>query len=189
MTKTVVLTFLCSMKAITIPETLSVILRRRSVRNYSDKPVDDEVILQLLRAAMAAPAADHQFPWKFIVIRDKEMLHYLASGLPSATMLAEAAAAIVVCAAPGEAFAGRTEYAVMACSCASENILLAAESLGLGAVWTAVYPNPDSIEFVRTELDIPPSIIPFNIIPIGYPICDPPYTERYDPAIIHWEEW
>ncbi|MDP4149751.1 MAG: nitroreductase family protein [Bacteroidota bacterium] len=177
------------MTTTTNPETISVILRRRSVRNYSDKPVDDEVILQLLRAAMSAPAADRQFPWKFIVIRDKEMLHYLASGLPSAEMLSEAAAAIVVCAAPQDAFAGRVEYAVMACSCASENILLAAEALGLGAVWTAIYPNPESIEFVRYELGMPASIIPFNIIPIGYPICEAPVTDRYDPDIIHWEEW
>jgi nitroreductase len=109
--------------------------------------------------------------------------------LPSATMLSEAVAAIVVCAAPREAFAGRTEYAVMACSCASENILLAAESMGLGACWTSVYPNPEAIEFVRDELSIPASIIPFNIIPIGYPVCDPPVTDRYAPDIIHWEEW
>ncbi len=184
------LVFLCIiMTTYTIPEALSVILRRASVRNYTEQVVDKANIERLLRAGMAAPAAVHQFPWKFIVIRDRVMLQYLADGLPFAKMLAEANAAIVVCGVPQEAFAGRTEYAILACACASENILLAAEALGLGAVWTAVYPNADLMEFVRRELNIPADVIPLNIIPIGYPSGEDMPCEKYDPANIHWEKW
>jgi nitroreductase len=178
-----------SMTTLTIPEALSVILRRASVRNYTGRTIDKANIERILRAGMAAPAAVHQFPWKFIVIRNKEMLAYLASGLPFAKMLAEAGTAIVVCAVPHEAFAGRPEYAVLACACASENILLAAEALGLGAVWTAVYPNADLMEFVREELNIPADVIPLNIIPIGYPSGEDMACDKYDPANIHWEQW
>jgi nitroreductase len=138
---------------------------------------------------MAAPAAVHMFPWKFIVIRDKDMLQYLASGLPFAKMLSEVNTAIVVCGVPIEAFTGRIEYAILACACASENILLAAEALGLGAVWTAIYPNADLMEFVRGELDIPADVIPLNIIPIGYPSGEDMACNKYDPANIHWEKW
>lgn len=177
------------MVGVTIPETLSVILRRTSVRNYSDQPIHKGDLERLLRAAMAAPAAGNKFPWKFVVIRDKAMLRYLAAGLPSAKMLADAAAAIVVCAVPREAFDGKKEYAILACACASENILLAAEALGIGAVWTAVYPNDDTMDFVRRELNIPPSVFPLNIIPLGYSSDDDMPHEKYDPSNIHWEEW
>ena len=188
--KSIGLLFLCIiMTTTTIPEALSVILRRASVRNYTGRVVDKANIERLLRAGMAAPAAVQQFPWKFVVIRDRKMLEYLAGGLPQAKMLAEAGTAIVVCAVPREAFAGRAEYAVLACACASENILLAAESLGLGAVWTGVYPNADLMEFVREELGIPSDVIPLNIIPVGYPSGEDMPCNKYDPANIHWEQW
>ena len=177
------------MPTVSIPETLSVILGRKSVRNYTGQPVDKENIERILRAGMAAPAAVHKFPWKFIVIREQEMLHYLASGLPFAKMMAEAGTAIVVCAVHSEAFAGKTEYAILAGACASQNILLAAEALGLGAVWTALYPDPDLMELVRDELNIPADVIPLNIIPIGYPSGEQKPTDKYDAANIHWEEW
>jgi nitroreductase len=123
------------------------------------------------------------------VVRDSETLHYLASGLPYAKMLAEAGTAIVVCTEPHEAFAGKTEYAILAAACASQNILLAAEAMGLGAVWTAVYPDPQLMQYVRTELKIPATVIPVNIIPIGYPTGDDKPTDKYIIENIHWEEW
>ena len=177
------------MATVTIPETLQVILERKSVRNFTGQSVDEENIKRILRAGMAAPAAVHMFPWKFIVIRDSEMLHYLASGLPYAKMLPEAGVAIVVCAVPKEAFEGKMEYAVLACTCASQNILLAAEALGLGAVWTGLYPDPELMHFVSNELNIPDTVIPLNIIPIGYPSGEQKATDKFDETNIHWEEW
>jgi nitroreductase len=117
------------------------------------------------------------------------MLRYLASAMPAAKMLSEASVAIVVCAVPHEAFAGRPEYAVLACACASQNILLAAEALGLGAVWTTAYPKADLMELLRIELGIPAEVIPLNIIPIGYPAGEDMPCNKYDPTNIHWEKW
>jgi nitroreductase len=84
---------------------------------------------------------------------------------------------------------GYEEYALLDCSCASENILLAAEAMGLGAVWTAVYPNPALMNFVRKELGIPEHIIPLNLIPVGYPTGEDKPQKKYDARNIHWEAW
>jgi nitroreductase len=172
-----------------IPDALSVILRRTSVRNYTQEPVSREDIDRILRAAMAAPAAARLYPWKFIVIQNRDMLRYFANALPFEKMLAETSLAIVVCAVPSEAFAGLPEYAILAGACASQNILLAAEALGLGAVWATVYPKKDLMNLLRLELGIPPDVIPLNIIPIGHPAGEDMPTNKYDPANIHWEDW
>jgi nitroreductase len=172
-----------------IPDALSVIIRRTSVRNYTEEPVSREDIDRILHAAMAAPAAARLYPWKFIVIQNREMLRYFGNALPFEKMLAETSLAIVVCAVPKEAFAGLSEYAILACACASQNILLAAEALGLGAVWATVYPKKDLMNLLRLELGIPPDVIPLNIIPIGHPAGEDMPTNKYDPANIHWEDW
>jgi nitroreductase len=172
-----------------IPDALSVILRRTSVRNYTDEPVKREDIDRILHAAMAAPAAARLYPWKFIVIQNKDMLRFLGSALPFEKMLAEASLAIVVCAVPHEAFAGLPEYAILASTCASQNILLAAEALGLGAVWATVYPKKDLMDLLRIELNIPADVIPLNIIPIGYPAGEDMPCNKFDRANIRMEGW
>lgn len=150
-------------------DALSIILGRKSVRSFTGEPVSSSDLDQILHAAMAAPAAVHMLPWKFIVITDQSKLKSLAEGLPFAQMLPAAGTAVVVCAVPEEAALNREEFAVLDCACASENILLAAEALGLGAVWTAVYPLKELMDFVRKELGIPSHVIPLNIIPLGHP--------------------
>ena len=104
-------------------------------------------------------------------------------------MISKAGTCIAVCALPDEAALNNEIVAIIDCTCASQNILLAAEALGLGAVWTAVYPNQESINFVRKELNIPPYVIPLNIIPIGYPTGEDKHKKKYDPKNIHWEKW
>lgn len=172
-----------------IHDALTVIEERKSVRHYTGEKVSKEDIEKILRAGMAAPAAVHMLPWKFIVITDKIKIKTLADGLPFAKMLADAGTAIVVCAVPQEAALGNETFAIIDCTCASENILLAAEALGLGAVWTAVYPNKLLMEFIRKELNIPSGIIPLNVIPIGNPTGEDKTKEKYDPDNIHWEQW
>lgn len=170
-------------------DVLTIIRERKSVRSYTGEPVSKEDIDELLHAAMAAPAAIHMMPWKFVVVTDKAKLNTLANGLPFAKMLAAAGTGIVVCAVPQEAAFGNEDFAILDCTCASENILLAAEALGLGAVWTAVYPNKELMSFVRSELNIPQHIIPLNIIPVGYPTGIEKAKDKYDPKNIHWEMW
>lgn len=170
-------------------DAISTMLERKSVRHYTGQKIGIEAIERILRAAMAAPAAVHMIPWRFIVITDNKILSNLAAGLPFAQMLPEAGTAVVVCAEPDKAAMGKEEFAILDSACASENILLAAEALGLGAVWTAVYPDKALIKFVQQKLQIPVNIIPLNIIPIGYPTGEDKVRDKYDPALIHWEKW
>ena len=109
-----------------LKDALSFIHERKSVRSYTGEAVSKDDIDKLLRAAMAAPAAIHMMPWKFIVVTDKTKLKALADGLPFAKMLIKAGTGIVVCAVPGEAAMSSEEFAILDCTCASENILLAA---------------------------------------------------------------
>jgi nitroreductase len=170
-------------------DALTVIAERKSVRHFTGEQVNKSMIDKILRAAMAAPAAVHMLPWKFIVITDKEKLVSLANRLPFAQMLKQAGVAIVVCAVPEEAAMHSEAYAILDCACASENILLAAEALGLGAVWTAVYPSGELMNFVREQLGIPKNVIPLNIIPIGHPTGEDKTHSKYNPNNIHWENW
>lgn len=177
------------METVMLKDSLTVIQERKSVRSYTGEAVNKEDIDKILRAAMAAPAAIHMMPWKFIVVTDKTKLKALADGLPFAKMLIKAGTCIVVCAVPGEAAMSSEVFAILDCTCASQNILLAAEALGLGAVWTAVYPNKDLMDFVRKELNIPQHIIPLNLIPIGHPTGEEKAQDKYDAKNIHWEKW
>lgn len=177
------------METVMLKDAQTVILERKSVRSYTGEPVNKEDILKILRAAMAAPAAIHMIPWKFIVVTDKEKLKSIADGLPFAKMLIKAGTGIVVCAVPEEAALGSEEFAILDCACSSENILLAAEALGLGAVWTAVYPNKELMDFVRNELNIPQYVIPLNVIPVGHPTGEEKAQDKYHAKNIHWEKW
>ncbi|MDB5278440.1 MAG: nitroreductase family protein [Ferruginibacter sp.] len=177
------------METITAKDAITVIMERKSVRSYTGEPVSKEDIDIILRAAMAAPAAIHLLPWKFIVVTNRSTLETLAEGLPFARMISNAGTAIVVCAVPEEAAMNSEAFAILDCTCASENILLAAESLGLGAVWTATYPDKELMAFVRITLGIPSNVIPLNVIPIGYPRGEEDAQDKFDPRNVHWQKW
>ncbi|MFH1369443.1 MAG: nitroreductase family protein [Elusimicrobiota bacterium] len=170
-------------------DAFSVIHSRKSVRNFTGAAVAKSDIEKIIRAGMAAPTAVNKQPWSFIVISDRKKLDELAAGLPYAKMLGKAGAAIIVCAEPQKAAGESKEYAVIDASLASENILLAVEALGLGAVWTAAYPDEDRMNHVRALLNIPKHIIPLNVIPIGVPTGDDKPKDKYKPEKIHWEKW
>ncbi len=164
----------------TVSETLTVIHNRKSVRNYTGEPVTEDQIEILLKAAMAAPSAVNCQPWEFVVVTDRKILDKLGDMLPFAKMIYKAGAAIVVCCIPEKAHKKMAEYAVIDSTLASENILLAAEAIGLGAIWTAAYPYPDRMEYVRSILDIPPEVIPLNVIPIGHPTGEDKPKEKFN---------
>lgn len=166
------------------------ILERKSVRTYSDKKVEKEDLEKLLRAAMAAPTAMNSQPWVFIVVDKKETLESLGEQLPYAGMLKEAQAAIIVCGDMKKALEGEArEYWVQDCSAATENILLAAESMGLGAVWTGVYPIKERINIVKVEMNLPENIIPLNVIPIGWQTGKEKPKQKYTEENIYWNKW
>ncbi|HVO66234.1 MAG TPA: nitroreductase family protein [Syntrophales bacterium] len=170
-------------------DTLTVIHSRKSVRNFTGQAVSRELLDKIVRAGMAAPSAVNMQPWSFIVVTYRQTLDMLNDRLPYAKMLGKAGAAIVVCAIPEKAYDGLKEFAVIDSTLAGENILLAAEALGLGAVWTATYPYEDRMNTVRKVLGIHADIIPLNVIPIGYPVGTDKPKNKYKPENVRWEKW
>ena len=163
---------------------IDVILSRHSVRKFTGALISEEDLNIIVKAGMAAPSAMNIQPWSFIVITDKLILNNLCKALPYAKMLDTAGAAIVVCGDSKEA------NWVVDCAAATENILLAAHSLGYGAVWTAVYKDESRIEPVRKECKIPNDIIPLNVIPIGVPIeKNVKPIDKYKENKIHKNIW
>ena len=170
-------------------EAFANIMARKSVRTYANKPIEKEKVDTLLRAAMAAPTAVNKQPWAFVVIDDSTVLDTLATHLPYAKMTSEAPLAIVVCGDLTKTLKGNDDpYWPLDCSAATENLLLAAESLGLGAVWTAVYPEKERMEIVNI-LELPDYILPFNVIPIGYPTHPETSKDKFKIENIHYNKW
>lgn len=166
---------------------LNNIASRVSVRSYLDKPVEEAKIEQLLRAGMAAPSAMNKQPWHFVVVTDKQQLAALAKANPYAGMAAKAPLAIVVCGDMNKALSGNArEFWVQDCSAATENILLAANAMGLGAVWTGTYPSEERVKAVSKVLQLPKKLIPLNTIVIGYPDGTNTPKDKWKPANVSY---
>lgn len=171
-------------------DALEAILGRRSVRSFTGRPVEREKLLILLRAAMAAPSAMDTRPWGFVVVTGIETLEALGVRLPYAGMTAGAGAAVVVCGILSRCRPGSPpDYWVQDCSAATENLLVAAHAMGLGAVWTGVHPRPERVATVREVLGLPEDVVPLNLIPVGYPVDEAPAKDKFDRTLVHWEVW
>ncbi len=168
---------------------LDFIFGRRSIRVYSPDEVSESAVTQLLKAAMAAPSAMTKDPWRFVTIRNRETLSKLATLHPGAAMLSAAAMAIVVCGDLEAAFERNVGYLLQDCSAATENLLLAAHALGLGACWVGIYPGEPLIKQVRSLLSLPASIIPVAAISLGQPGEQQPARTRYSAGFIRGEKW
>jgi nitroreductase len=159
------------------------------VRNFTGEAVTQDQLEILLKAAMAAPSAVNCQPWEFVVVTDRKTLDKLGDVLPYAKMIYKAGAAIIVCGIPAKAHKNFVEYAIIDSTLASQNILLAAEAIELGAIWTAAYPYPDRMKSVRSILNIPSDVIPLNVIPIGHPTGKDVPKKKFDPKKIRSETW
>ena len=161
-----------------IMDALDALLTRRSIRAYTDRPVSDESISRLLQAAMAAPSAGNQQPWRFIVVRDRVLLGQIAAAEPHGAMVAKAPVAVVVF---GDLNLVRLEgFWVQDCAAATENLLVAAHAEGLGAVWVGTYPREERVNGVRAVFSLPQHVVPFSVVAIGYPAGQPGPAHRFD---------
>lgn len=166
---------------------MEAILKRRSIRQFTNQPIAKDDLTTLLRAAMMAPTARNGQEWEFVVVRDKNTFKEMMHLHPYAKMLEQAACAIIVCGntqrehAPG--------YWMADCGAATQNILLAATSLGIGSVWLGVYPNEERMNGLAQILGLPDYVKPLNIIALGYPAEKKEDLDRFDPAKIHVEKW
>lgn len=162
------------------------ILTRVSVRNYTEEMVTDDEVTAILHAAMSAPSGVNRQPWEFIVVDDRGLLTELSEVLPYAKMTAHAPVAIVVCGNQKRFLPGVDDNLwEQDCSAATENILLAAHALGLGAVWTCLYPHEERIAPVREILNIGDDLVPFNLIPIGHPASQHLPMDKWHPERVH----
>lgn len=163
------------------------IISRTSIRKYTSEQVPEEYINALLHAGMSAPTGVNRQPWEFIVINDKDTLKKLANALPYAKMTAEAPLAIVICGNRNRFLEGEDSTLwVQDLSAASENILLTAHAFGLGGVWTCLYPHGDRMKAVSDILDIPKDIIPFNLIPVGFPATEHKPIDKWHTDRVHY---
>lgn len=170
-------------------ETLKTIFNRKSVRTYQDKAVSKTDLDLILKAAMAAPSGCDLRPWSFIVVKDKKVLTTISEVLDFGKMIKSAPVAIIVCGNPIKSTKYGDAYWIFDCSVAAENILLAVESLGLGAVWTSIYPNKNRIKNAKKVLNLPKGIEPLCAIPIGYPKDENKPNDKFDPKNIHQNKW
>jgi len=168
---------------------LSCIFSRRSIRKYKDKPVPDEMITDLLEAAMSAPSAVGKDPWHFIAIKHRETLDKIADALPNTRMLLQATAAFIVCGDINKANIQAESYLLQDLSAAVENILIGANILGLGTCWLGLHPRPDRLAFIRQLFDLPDNIIPMCGIAIGWPAESQEARTRYKSDRVHIEKW
>ncbi len=169
---------------------LECIMTRTSVREYTADTISDSDLEKMLRAAMAAPSAGNKQPWRFVVIKDRTTLDTIANHLHTIHMAAQAPMAIVVCGDMKATFEGEgIDYWVQDTSAATENLLLAAHALGLGAVWCGVTPLADRQEFISQLLQLPADIKPLDVIVIGHPAHEQAPKDKWKPENIHYEKW
>jgi len=168
-------------------ETLEAIYTRRSIRQFKKESVSQENIDRLIRAGMQAPSARNTQAWQFIVIDDRRILNGVMDFHPFAAMLSEAPLAVAVCGDKrGEAQEG---YLAVNCAAATQNILLAAHTLELGAVWIGIYPRKNRIQQLSELLQLPDFILPVSLVALGYPAEYKQAIDRFDRAKVHFNKW
>lgn len=168
---------------------LSMIFGRRSIRTYAPGDVSDEAIKSILEAAMSAPSAVAQDPWRFIVVRDQSIRDRIVQNLPHGKMLAQAPVGIIICGDINVAHDHQLSYLLQDCSAAVENMLLAIHALGLGGCWLGVHPREDRVRHIQGVLGLPADVIPVAAISIGKPGETKEPRTRYNPEYVHYERW
>lgn len=166
---------------------VDIIKKRRSIRSYQNKDVSQDKIDTLLEAAMLAPSAGNEQPWHFIVIDDQEIINKIPQIHPYSKMITQVKKAILVC-----ADINHTKYEgywVQDCAAATENILLKAVDIDLATVWLGLYPNEQRIAKFKNLFKLPADIIPFSLIPVGYPAVEKETPDRFDKSRIHKNKW
>lgn len=182
-------------------DAISVIMSRKSVRSFTSQPVTDAQMETMLKAAMAAPTGHNVRPWSFVVLRDvKDVEAIFGTANHNLGIFKKAPAIVVFCADttvvkkatknPDTPMSlkpnGTWRDDMGACT---ENFLLAAEYLGLGAVWTASYPYPDRMDPVKKSLGLPAEVVPYCAVAVGYPDKENQPKDKWDPSRIHFGKW
>ncbi len=166
---------------------MEAIFNRTSIRKYKEKPVEKEKIEKLLRAAMQAPSAVNEQPWEFIVIENKETLNKLSGMSPYSKMVANSAVTFVIVANKDKLRVSDAWQQDL--GAATENLLLEATYLGLGAVWLGTAVSEENMNFVKKLFKLPENIIPYAVVPVGYPDQNSTVVDRFNEDSVHYEKF
>jgi nitroreductase len=166
---------------------MDVIFKRRSIRKYTPQAVSRELLESFIKAGMNAPSAGDEQPWHFVILTDRSIFGEIMKIHPHAGMLATAPAAVLVC---GDlSLETNKGYWVQDCAAATENMLLAITAEGLGSVWVGVYPRTQRVEALKKLLHLPEHIVPFSLLPVGYPDEQKPPKDIFLRQRIHENQW
>ena len=166
---------------------MDILFKRRSIRKYADKEIPGDTLVDIIKGGMAAPSAGNEQPWSFIIINKRELLDAIQTVHPYSSMLSSAPTAILVCGDPSMAI--HKGFWPQDCAAATENILIAATAKGIGTVWLGVYPLEERISGLQKLLHIPAHIIPFSLIPMGFPLEEKKPKTKFDLSVIKYNLW
>jgi nitroreductase len=164
-----------------------IFLKRRSIRSFTAQKVEKEKIEAILKAAMHAPSAVNKQPWHFIVINERAILNRIMDVHPYSKMFSSSNLGILVCGdlqlhhGPG--------YWIADCAAATENLLLAATSLGLGSCWVGIYPKEERMNAMREIFLFPEHVEAFALVALGYAAEEKKVPERYQPERVYYNKW
>ena len=178
-------------------DTLKTIMNRKSVRKFADKSISKEDVQTILKAGMSGPSCVNSRCWSFVVVQDKDKLQKMAdANVKYADPLRGANLGILVCGdlSRTEFFANAREFWVIDGAIAAQNMILAAESLGIGSCWLGTWPVEERVNNQTALFGLPEHIVPHSVIAFGYPAEDVPYGPRagrpeWDGDRVHWEKW
>jgi len=168
-------------------EVLEAIYTRRSIRRYSEKPIEPDLVDKIIYAAMYAPSAVNKQPWHFIVFNDEPLRKAIMAFHKSAAMLETARQCVLIC--YDENLQHDEGFGVMDASAATQNLLLSAHALGLGACWIGIYPRQIRIEEMRKLFLLPENIVPFALVSLGYADETKSIPDRIKKERIHYGKW
>lgn len=171
-------------------EVIDNIMTRVSVRDFTGEKISEAQLDTLLHAAMAAPSAINKQPWAFVVVTDEAKIKALGEALPYSRCSNKPAVAIIPCGDLSKAIEGEMgAFWINDVSAATENLLLAAHAMGLGAVWTGLHPDMNRAKLVQEMLGLPEHIIPLCVVPVGVPAEKPEVKDKFKEENIHWNQW
>jgi nitroreductase len=163
------------------------IYTRRSIRKYKNSDVDDSIINEIIKAGMNAPSAGDEQLWHFIVVKDSDKLVRITEVHPYSKMVLQVKTAIIVC---GDLSLEKHDgFWVQDCAAAVQNMLLMIDHKGLGSVWLGVYPRNERVEGIKKIFNLPEKVIPFAVLPVGYPDETRPANNKFNESRIHVNNW
>ena len=163
------------------------LLNRRSIRKYTSEKIENSIILEIIKAGMYAPSAVNKRPWHFIIIDEQKRMKEIMEAHPHSKMLSSASHAILVC---GDMkLQHDTGYWLADCGAATQNLLLAAHSKGIGSCWVGIYPREQRMKDMKKIFNLPEHIEAFALVSLGFPAEEKTHPDRYEPEKIRWNGW